>query len=345
MRSYFLTVSLFTTCGIAMAQLPPHLDLTAPEPLAAGPSQRPANCEVIYDSEQGQGWREIYGNPLPCCNVRRSDGLILDALAVDDFDSERPGRITDAFIVAFSCTHCRGPADGVRIYLWGTGEAPAEEPTGVWDIPPEQVQSRSLGWWLAWEMEIHATGLDIPFSEGRNWITIQPRDWTQGANSYYLVRDERRPVQGADALVKDGPDGEVPGYGFTDWRTAESQGFGAADSYLRLEGCFDLMTIAVEGECGAAAQFSWSNAPPESPLTFLYAKQTGSVRIPPNLTCGGTQLGLGQRLLQIAFSIETGQGSGTVERFLPAPACPGHFQALIREPTGPCEVSNVVGTP
>ncbi len=229
--------------------------------------------------------------------------------------------------------------------MWGGGEGPSEKPTGLWDIPPQQVEFRDLELWFGGAFEIRAHDVSIPFSEGRNWITIQPRDWSINAKSYHVLRNSARTLQGEDAYVKDGPDAEVPVYGFSDWRTAESQGFEPADSFIKIIGCFDPMSISVEGECGGAAQFSWSNAPPESTLTFLYAKQTGSVRIPPNLPCGGTQLGLGQRRLQVAFSVETGEGSGMAERFVPAAACPGYFQALLRAPTGPCEVSNVVETP
>lgn len=310
-----------------------------------GTPQGPTQCTIIYDGELGQAERLLVTNAVACYSARSPEGLIADLLAVDDFDANRSGWITDTYLYIAMLPPFRSPVDGVRIYLWGGGASPNEKPTGAWDIPPHQIDFRSLGWWTGDGFEIRVRDLEIPFTAGRNWITIQPRDWSSSANTYHLLRNYNRPLQGDDAYVKDGPDAEVPVYGFTDWRTAESQGFQAADSFIRLEGCFDPMIIAVEGECGGTAQFSWSNASPESTLTFLYAKQTGNVRIPPNLPCGGTQLGLGWQRLQVAFSVETGEGLGTVERFLPAAACPGHFQALIREPTGPCEVSNVVGTP
>jgi len=233
----------------------------------------------------------------------------------------------------------------VRVYLWGTGEVPTQDPTLVLEIPLNQIRLRYIRT-LSEDifLEIHVPNLDIPFEAGRNWITVQPRDERPGEGGYYWIcRNADRPLQGTNSYIKDGPNGQG-GWGFTDGRSAGSQGLGAADSYARIEGCFDPMTISVEGECGGLAQFAWAGAPPDATLTILYARQTGSVRLPPNLPCGGTQLGLGHRLLQVAFTVQTGEGSGMAERFLPAAACPGYFQAVIGG-TGPCQVSNVVGTP
>lgn len=345
MRSHFLIPLMLLTCTVAAGQLPPSVHLIAPKSTCHGPSQRPLNCDVIYDGELDQMRTFTFDDGSANFNSgRRQNRPLLDGLTADDFITARAGRITDVY--SYSYVNGNGvPADGVRIYLWGSGKTPSDKPTVVLEVPPEEVELR---WFtdpfFSLYVEIHVAGLNIPYEAGQNWITIQPRDETRDGAYYYVLRNSRRPLQGAEAFVKDGPNGEGL-YGFTDWRPISAIGGDAADSYIRLEGCFDPMTIAVEGECGGAAQFSWSNAPPESTLTFLYARQTGNVRIPPNLPCGGTQLGLGQRLLQVAFSVQTGEGSGATERFLPAAACPGYFQAIIRAATGPCEVSNVVAMP
>lgn len=345
MRITFLALVLVPEPLTASAQLGPSGLPIVPNHTAASAPQGPAQCTVVYDGDLGQAERGHATNTVPCYSAQSPEGQIADLLAVDDFEVDRSGWITDTYLYIAMLPPYRAPVDGVRIYLWGGEKRPSEKPTGAWDIPPERVEFRSLGWWTGDGYEIRVRDLEIPFSVGRNWITIQPRDGSSSAKSYHVLRNYNRPLQGDDAYVKDGPDAEVPVYGFADWRTAESQGFQAADSFIRLEGCFDPMTIAVKGECGGTAQFSWSNASPESTLTFLYARQTGNVRIPPNLPCGGTQLGLGQHRLQVAFTVETGEGSGVVERFLPAPACPGYLQAILREPSGPCEISNVVETP
>lgn len=300
---------------------------------------------VIFDAELGQMDPFRANDALDNFNSTLQSNTLYDVLTVDDFATVRRGRITDVY--TYSIIWGNGvPAHGVRVYLWGTGETPFEEPTLMLDIPLSLINVRLLDDpAFRTHVELHVPNLDIPFGVGRTWITVQPRDETPEGGRYGINRNVTRPLQGADAYVKDGPNGKG-GWGFTDWRPAGEQGFHQpADSFIKIIGCFDPMSISVEGECGGAAQFSWSNAPPESTLTFLYARQTGNVRIPPNLPCGGTQLGLGQRLLQVAFSVQTGEGSGATERFLPAAACPGYFQAFLRAPTGPCEVSNVVETP
>lgn len=347
MRSHVLTISMLLSSTVSLAQFPPSVHFPLPDASVALPLQHPANCTVIFDAELGQMDPPRANDPVENFNSTLGTSTLYDLLAADDFISARAGRITDVFTYSRVISNRNGvPADGVRVYLWGTDEAPSENPTLVLNIPLNQIRIRSI-WDQAFQLHvvIHVPDLDIPFGAGRTWITVQPRDESPDGGFWAINRSFNQPLQGADAYVKDGPNGEG-GWGFTDWRPAGELGFHEpADSLIKIIGCFDPTTNSVEGECGGAAQFSWSNAPPESTLTFLYAKQTGGVRIPPNLPCGGTQLGLGQRRLQVAFSVETGEGSGMAERFLPAAACPGYFQALLRAPTGPCEVSNVVETP
>lgn len=345
MRSHVFASSMLLCSAVCLGQLPPAIHLMPPTPSVTLPSEHPANCMVIFDAELGQMELFRFNSGLDNFNSTIGTNRLFDLLVSDDFISPRAGRITDVFTYSLVFTGNGIPANGVRVYLWGTDETPSQEPTLSLEIPVEGIYIRHIED-LAFRhhVEIHVSGLDIPFAAGRTWITVQPRDETPQGSYWSINRNFNQALQGADAYVKDGPNGEG-GWGFTDWRSAGSQGQRAADSFIKIIGCFDPMTIAVEGECGGTAQFSWSNASPESTLTFLYAKQTGNVRIPPNLPCGGTQLGLGWQRLQVAFSVETGEGLGTVERFLPAPACPGYFQAILRAPTGPCEVSNVVETP
>lgn len=344
MRHDFIGPSLLVNGAVILAQVSPAAPLTPPNPVIVQPVQHPANCTVIFDAELGQMDPYRGTDPLENFNSTVRSNTLYDVLVADDVLADRAGRITDVFTYS-RILNVDAPANGVRVYFWGTDEVPSENPTLVLEIPLNQIHLRYISdFGFGIHLEIHVPDLDIPFEAGRTWITVQPRDETPDGGGYWLNRNANQPLQGADAYVKDGPNGEG-GWGFTDWRSAGSQGRRPADSFIKIIGCFDPMTIAVEGECGGPALFSWSNAPPEGTLTFLYARQIGNVRLPPNLPCGGTQLGLGQRLLQIAFTVQTGEGSGVVERFLPAPACPGYFQGIIREPGGPCEISNVVGTP
>lgn len=349
MRALSITAMLLVLCRTIWAQPASDTDFTRPSVAAFDGRGRPAGCAVIYDAELGQAERETATDAIPCFNVRYPDGLIRDALVADDFQTASPGRITDAFLYVLSSFDARPPSDGVRLYLWGSGETPAEQPSAVVDVPPAQVHYRSLAWWERNGFEIHATGLDIPYPAGRNWITIQPRDWAEGATGYHALRNYTRPLQGVDAFVRDGPDAEHPAYGFTDWRRSQDAGFGfrPADSYIRLETCDGprSLHIVVEGACGGPTMLSWSNARPATYLIGLYARNTGTVRIPGGHTCSGTQLGLGSRGLREVFRVITdGSGSGSVQGHLSARACPGVFQAVAGS-VGPCQVSNVVETP
>lgn len=345
MSPYAPASSLLLHAMASLAQLAPSTYWTQDRPLVASPLQQPASCSMIFDAELGQMDPFRVNAVLDNLNSTLGTNHLFDLLVADDFVATRAGRITDVFTYSFVYRGDGIPSDGVRVYVWGTEEVPSEDPTAVLEIPLSAIRVRQMSDpAFRLHVEIHVPDLDIPFGAGRTWITVQPRDESPQGSYWSINRNFNQPLQGADAHVKDGPNGEG-GWGFTDWRSAEGQGQRAADSFIKIIGCFDPVTIAVEGDCGGQARFSWSNAPPQSTLTFLYAKQTGSVRIPPNLPCGGTQLGLGWQRLQVAFSVETGEGSGTVGRFLPAAACPGYFQALIRESTGPCETSNVVATP
>jgi len=334
--------------AVAVAAGPPRPTALSARVSLNEPPQSPTSCDTIYDGNLGQGEREFYTDSLACFNVLRPDGFVWDLLVADDFIAGGPGHITDAFLYVSMTYPGRFPTDGVRIHLWGRGDAPAEEQTGVWDVPPEQVRFWSLSWQEPIGYEIQATGLNIPYEAGRNWITIQPRDRSPGAKSYFVLRNNTQPLQGMDAFVKDGPESELPGYGFGEWRSAGSSGLGfaPADSYIRLETCdaAGAFTIAMQGDCGSTVDFSWQNAPAEEDLLCVYARETGAFTVPSGFGCYGTVLGLGSRGIRLAFQISTGSGSGAVNGNLRAAACPGYFQAVIGG-AGPCQVSNVISTP
>jgi len=331
------------TCAGMGAMSPPHRVANQVTSSTCKTLQNPSGCDVVYDANGGSN---AYTDDLACFEARRSDGLIWDLLVADDFTTNSAGVITDAYAFLYvSSSNGNAPRDGVRVYLWGAGEGPSDEPTGAWDVPPEQVQMRSLGWFEPVGFEMHVAGLTVPYSAGRNWISIQPRDLSVGARSYFLLRNENFPLHGADSYIKDGPNSETPGYGFTDWRTAGSQGFDVADSFIRLETCdSNEFAISLAGECGAQAQFSWENAPPDESLIGIYARTTGQFIIPQGFTCAGTALGLGSQGIRKVFQINTGTGSGSVSGRLRASACPGYFQAVIGG-AGPCQTSNVISTP
>lgn len=326
-----------------------------PKPLAGSPTtvlseppQFPAGCDTVYDGNLGQGERESYTDALACFNVLRPDGLVWDLLVADDFVAVNPGHITDVFLYVNMTYPGRFPTDGVRIFLWGQGDTPASEPTGVWDIPTEQVRLWSLSWREPIGYEIGVTGLNIPYDAGRNWFSVQPRDLSPGAKSYFLLRNNTQPLQGRDAYIKDGPESELPGYGFDEWRSAGDSGLGyaPADSYVRIETCdaSGAFTIALQGECGSIVEFSWQNAPAHKDLLGVYARETGAFTVPSSFGCYGTVLGIGARGIRLAIQIDTGSGTGSVHGHLRAAACPGYFQAVIGG-VGPCQVSNVISTP
>ena len=346
--SLSLVVLLLGGSAVAKAQMHPHADNPSSEPGLIGQEQRPAGCFVLYDANLGQGEIENISSAAPCCATLGDGGLIWDLLVADDFSSENPGHITDAFIYLYVSGLTRTPQSGARIYLWGAGEMPTEEPTQVWDISPQQVRFWSLGWWEHHGYVMQVTGLNIPYDAGRNWITIQPRDLEPGADWYYAMRNERTPLQGSDSFIKDGPDAQRPGFGFTDWRSAGSTGygFGVADSFIRLETCDGpgTLNISLDGQCGGMVTFSWENAPPNKTMNVIYARETGEFRLGHTHGCPSTLLGLGRRGIREAFRIETSTGTGSVQGRLRASACPGYFQAVIGG-VGPCQVSNVISTP
>ena len=346
--SLSLVVLLLGGSAVAKAQMHPHADNPSSEPGLIGQEQRPAGCFVLFDANLGQGEIENISSAAPCCATLGDGGLIWDLLVADDFSSENSGHITDAFIYLYVSGLTRTPQSGARIYLWGAGETPTEEPTQVWNIPSEQVRFWSLNWWEHHGYVMQVTGLNIPYEAGRNWITIQPRDLEPGADWYYAMRNERTPLQGSDSYVKDGPDAQRPGYGFTDWRSAGSTGlgFGVADSFIRLETCDGPggLAISVDGECGGSSVFSWEGAPPDRLLHCLFARTRGDFVIPLHQLCGSTPLGLGRQGIREIFQVNSGSGSGSVSGHLRAAACPGYFQAVIGG-VGPCQTSNVISTP
>jgi len=338
----WLSLSILNITAIPMS--PPSAALHTAKTRLDDSIVGPAGCHVVYDANMSQ---EEHTDAVASCIIRRPDGLVWDLLIVDDFDASSAGTVTDVYLyLAIIHPGQRAPSDGVRISLWGNGEVPSEEPTQTWDIPPSQVRFWSLGWFGVDVYEIQATDLSIPYSAGKNWISIQPRDLLPGAQTYFLLRNDQLPLRGHDSYVKDGPESQTPGYGFTDWRTAGSQGYDVADSFIRLETCDGpgTLNISLAGQCGGAVTFSWENAPPNKTMNVIYARETGEFRLGHTHGCPTTLLGLGRQGLREVFRVETGAGSGSVHGRLRASACPGYFQAVIGG-AGPCQVSNVIGTP
>ncbi|MCC6906418.1 MAG: SBBP repeat-containing protein [Phycisphaerales bacterium] len=99
--------------------------------------------------------------------------------------------------------------------------------------------------------------------------------------------------------------------------------------------------LVVNATCpsGGPIQVSWSGATRGGTIVLLYARNTGSFRIPSGNPCAGTQTGLGSNQIQIAYQGSAGpSGSRTVNSTTGPGACGGYLQ-LLDVPT--CSTSNV----
>lgn len=104
------------------------------------------------------------------------------------------------------------------------------------------------------------------------------------------------------------------------------------------------LTLAVSGQCRTqgGGRFDWSNAQPNGTLALIFARNTGSFRVPNNNPCAGTPLGLGSNQIQLARTFNSGSGAGFFNATLPNGACGGYFQLL---QLSDCETSNVAQAP
>lgn len=103
-------------------------------------------------------------------------------------------------------------------------------------------------------------------------------------------------------------------------------------------------TLAVTGECRTqgGGRFTWSGAQPGNTLALIFARNTGSFRVPNNNPCAGTELGLGSNQIQLARTFNSGSGAGFFNATLPNGACGGYFQLL---QLSDCATSNVAQAP
>ena len=100
--------------------------------------------------------------------------------------------------------------------------------------------------------------------------------------------------------------------------------------------------LSVNATCpsGGPIQVSWSGATGGGTVVLLYARNTGSFRIPNGNPCAGTQLGLGSNQLQIGYQGAAGSnGSRTLNSNTGAGICGGYLQLL---DVATCGTSNVV---
>ncbi|GEM_PF-2889630 len=112
--------------------------------------------------------------------------------------------------------------------------------------------------------------------------------------------------------------------------------------YLEVTGGSSGPSLTVNATCpsGGPIMISWSGATPRSTIALVYARNTGSFRIPSNYACAGTALGLGSNQVQLAYQGASGtDGSKTLNSNTGPGVCGGYFQLL---DVATCSTSNVV---
>ncbi len=112
--------------------------------------------------------------------------------------------------------------------------------------------------------------------------------------------------------------------------------------YLEVTGGSGGPVLTVNATCpsGGPIMISWSGATPRSTIALIYARNTGSFRIPSNYACAGTVLGLGSNQVQLAYQGASGtNGSKTLNSNAGPGVCGGYFQLL---DVATCSTSNVV---
>jgi len=128
--------------------------------------------------------------------------------------------------------------------------------------------------------------------------------------------------------------------------------FVGADFYNANTGAYDMsifkyasqsarLALAVDATCpsGGPIRIEWSGATPDGQAALIFARSTGSFRIPNGNPCAGTPLGLGSNQIQLAWQGGAGgNGSRTLNASAGPGACGGYMQLL---DITSCGVSNV----
>ncbi len=101
-----------------------------------------------------------------------------------------------------------------------------------------------------------------------------------------------------------------------------------------------VLTVTATCPTGGPIQIAWNGATGGGTIVLLYARNTGSFRIPNGNPCAGTALGLGSNQLQNAYQGAAGQnGSRNLNSSTGPGACGGYLQLL---DVASCMTSNVV---
>lgn len=147
--------------------------------------------------------------------------------------------------------------------------------------------------------------------------------------------------KGYSIAVDSAGDALVTGYtDSTDFAGRNNSYYGGRNDAFIVKLCLS-PRLSVDATCpdGGPIRIEWSNATPNGRVAMIFARETGSVTIPPDQSCAGTTLGLGRN--QIHFVVRPwsdGDGAGYVTGIAGAGACGGYLQLL---DLTPCATSNV----
>lgn len=101
--------------------------------------------------------------------------------------------------------------------------------------------------------------------------------------------------------------------------------------------------LTLDGRCPGEINVAWSGATPNQSMGILYARNAGRFVVPGG-PCAGTELGLGANQIQLVSTVNTGEGSGSINGHAGAGACGGYIQLVLAN-GAPCATSNVVQLP
>lgn len=100
-----------------------------------------------------------------------------------------------------------------------------------------------------------------------------------------------------------------------------------------------ILSVAASCPTGGPIRVGWSQATPAAPIGIVFARSTGSVRIPPGNPCAGTELGLSTDQLRLVYQGTAGpEGSRTLISTVGPGACGAYLQLL---DIARCNLSNV----
>lgn len=98
--------------------------------------------------------------------------------------------------------------------------------------------------------------------------------------------------------------------------------------------------LSILGSCPGGMRFKVENATENERVAYIYARGTGSIRIPKGNPCAGTPLGLNQTAQLADVVRANANGTATLDVNVPAHACGGiHVQAI---DLSNCATSNVL---